>query len=382
MKQLNKIMLFLLCLTMLTTGCWNYTEVNDHANVASIAIDKGRNGKKYHFTVELISSTADTQEANHPIAFVEGDGNSLIDAFRKMVSVSSKKLYFGHCKIIILSEEVATEGFLPILDMVMRDAEVRMSIDFVVSREKTAGEILMVKPVLEQIVGYELDTMLDVNEDVLFESRKREAFQIHNTLKSKGVQLMLPAVDIVEIHQGDTTFRLNGVAVFKEDQLLGFMDPEDTKSCLFAMDAVKQGALSIPVDAIHHNYISAEIVKSKTKVTPVQKNGQLSLEIEIEPKINIEQLTPYDDMNLEGTCEIINPYIEKRVKKAIEDVQQNYGVDIFGFGSMVHQKEPKLWDQYKDNWNETFLTLPVTVKCSTVVQSSGVVRKPLKIGEN
>ncbi len=379
MKKPYKIILLLIGMWLLS-GCWNYTEINEQANVSSIAIDKGEDGKKYHITAELISATADTKEANTPISFVEGDGNSVLDAFRKMVSVSSKKLYFGHCKIVVLSEDIAREGFLPILDMIMRDAEVRMTIDFIVSKEKTAKEILFQKPILEQIVGYEIDTSLDQNEDVLFESKKREAYQIHNVLKSKGVSLMLPAVDVISLHKGETTFRLNGVAVFKEDKLLGFMDQEDTKSCLFANDQIKGGALSIPLDRIRDNYMTAEITKNKTKVTPVLKDGKLSMEILISTDVNIEQFTPYGDMALESSCELINQYIEQRVSKVVKKVQQNYGVDIFGFGSIIHRTQPKLWEQYKDNWDEIFLTLPVSVKSSTNIKSSGAIYKSLRIG--
>lgn len=379
MKNPYKIILLLISMCLLS-GCWNYTEINDQANVSSIAIDKGEDGKKYHITAELISATADSKEPSTPISFVEGDGNTVLDTFRKMIAISSKKLYFGHCKIVVLSEDVAREGLLPILDMIMRDAEVRMTIDFVVSREKTAKEILFQNPVLEKIVGYEIDTSLDQSEDVLFESKKREAYQIHNTLKTKGSALMLPAVDIIELHKGETTFRLNGVAVFKEDKLLGFMDQEDTKSCLFAIDQIKGGVLSVPMDSIRHNYMAAEITKNKTKITPVLKDGKLSMEIDITTDINIEQFTPYGNMSIEGSCELINQYIEQRVSKVIKEVQRDYGVDIFGFGSMIHQNKPKLWDQYKDNWEETFLTLPVSVKCSTNIKTSGVIYEALRIG--
>lgn len=379
MRTLYKVLPLLLG-ALLLSGCWNYTEINDHANVSAIAIDKGEDGKKYHITAELISTNVENKESMSPISFVEGDGNTVLDTFRKMIAISSKKLYFGHCKIVILGEDVAREGFLPILDMIMRDAEVRPSIDFVVSKEKNAKEILMQKPVLNSIVGYELDQMLDESEDVLFESRKREAYQIHNVLKSQGVSLMLPAIDIVEIHNGDTNFRLNGVGVFKDDKLLGFMDQEDTKSCLFAINQIKGGVLSVPLDGIHNNYIAAEILKNKTKIIPVQKDGKLSLEIEITTQINIEQFTPYGNMSIQSTCEVINDYIEQRVTKSVKLVQEDFGVDIFGFGSIIHQNKPKIWEEYREDWENTFLTLPVSVKCKSIIKSGGVISKALTLG--
>lgn len=136
----------------------------------------------------------------------------------------------------------------------------------------------------------------------------------------------------------------------------------------------------MPMDRLRHNYLSAEIMKSKTKITPIHKDGKLSIEIIITPDINIEQFTPYGDLPLEGSCELINQYVELRVSDVIKEVQRDYGVDVFGFGSIIHQNKPKLWEQYKDNWDDTFRTLPVSVKCSARIKSSGTIYRALKIG--
>ncbi len=76
---------------------------------------------------------------------IETDGLTIFDACRNALERSDKKLYFGACKTIIISEELAREGITTVLDLFRRDAEARSTMDVYISGEETAAAILKLR---------------------------------------------------------------------------------------------------------------------------------------------------------------------------------------------------------------------------------------------
>jgi len=365
----------------LFSGCWNYIEINEQANVSGIAIDKGQNGKKYHITAELISISSGEKGAGVSTSIVEADGNTILETIRRMISISSKKLYFGHCRVMVLSKDIAEEGIAPILDFAMRDAELRLTIDLVISKADTAKEILMQKPILEKIVSYEIDEMLQTNYKILYESQKAQAYQFNNVLGADGISPVVPAFEVVKTNKEETTFKLSGIAIFNEDKLIGFLDEDETKTFLFVRNKVKDGVLSIQINDAEDDFIAIEIFGNKTKVKPVKQDGELSIEIETQTDMSIEQISANNKMTQQEFEDVFTAQLEQKMIGVIHKVQKDFKVDIFGFGNMINQKNPKLWEEYQSNWDETFKTLKVKVKSKVEVKSSGTTYELIQIGE-
>ncbi|WP_312643647.1 Ger(x)C family spore germination protein [Hydrogenoanaerobacterium sp.] len=380
LKKFFIYLLLVLCM-FLFSGCWNYIEINEQANVSGIAIDKGQNGKKYHITAELISISSGEKGAGVSTSIVEADGNTILETIRRMISISSKKLYFGHCRVMVLSKDIAEEGIAPILDFAMRDAELRLTIDLVISKADTAKEILMQKPILEKIVSYEIDEMLQTNYKILYESQKAQAYQFNNVLGADGISPVVPAFEVVKTNKEETTFKLSGIAIFNEDKLIGFLDEDETKTFLFVRNKVKDGVLSIQINDAEDDFIAIEIFGNKTKVKPVKQDGELSIEIETQTDMSIEQISANNKMTQQEFEDVFTAQLEQKMIGVIHKVQKDFKVDIFGFGNMINQKNPKLWEEYQSNWDETFKTLKVKVKSKVEVKSSGTTYELIQIGE-
>jgi len=118
MKKIKIILLLFTILmnSILTTGCWNYREVDKLLIVAGVAVDKG---VKYPFKVTaeiiLISSGKDQKMTSKTIS---AEGTTMFDAVRNIISISGKKLYWSHSKVVIISKEIASEGVTKVIDLV------------------------------------------------------------------------------------------------------------------------------------------------------------------------------------------------------------------------------------------------------------------------
>lgn len=381
--MLKKISIFFMAalLLLLFCGCWNYTEVDQQANVSGIAIDKGQNGKKYHITAEVMSMETSGGKSGVKTELIESDGNTLFETIRKATAVASKKLYFGHCKVLIISKNIAENEMVPILDIIMRDSELRLTMDVVIFKTGTAKELLTIKPVMNPILSYEMDDTLETNQEILFESSKTKVYQFVNTLGTDGICPIAPAFGTVSTGKNEITGKLSGVAVFNKEKMVGFLNEDDTKSVLFVQNKIKNAALSVKIDEQKDIYFSAEILENKTKIVPEKKDGELIFNIEIHPVVTVSEFDIDAKITLQEFEELFNTQLEQRITEVIRKVQKEFKVDIFGLGSIMRQKKTKLWEEYGTNWDKRFETVKFNVKSKVKVRGSGTTDLYIKIGD-
>ncbi len=159
----KRMLLFALpvfCVVFLS-GCWNYRELNTMTIVAGIAIDRVADNKGYHLTFEVLDIAEASGEKSTSVSslLIETDGLTIFDACRNALQRSDSKLYFGACKTVIISEDLAREGITPLLDWFRRDAEARSTMDVYISSEETAADILKHKAITNNIVSYSIGMM-------------------------------------------------------------------------------------------------------------------------------------------------------------------------------------------------------------------------------
>lgn len=179
---------------------------------------------------------------------------------------------------------------------------------------------------------------------------------------------------------------LSGTAVFKKDKFVGFLDEKETKDFLFITDNVKRGLIiEKGLEENKKANITFEIFKSKTKVKPVYKNGEFTMDILIRPQVAIaEQGTTKDYIDKKGMKQIktnAEKKMETDIEKLVKKVQEKYGADIFGFGRLIFHNKKKLWKGVKENWDEEFKNVNVKVKVELDIKNSALLRKPIKVGD-
>lgn len=56
--------------------------------------------------------------------------------------------------------------------------------------------------------------------------------------------------------------------------------------------------------------------------------------------------------------------------------QNEFRVDIFGFGDIFHRKYPEEWAKIKHNWNEIFSQADVEIEVKTNIIRTGLTNIP------
>lgn len=364
-------------LMMLTfTGCWNYHEIETLQIVSGVAVDVGRNGYKYHVTFECIKLGQGSQQPGSPQPVIlETDGNTIFDAVRSALNESDKKLYFSHCEIVILSKQLARGGIKSILDWFMRDAEPRDTLEFLVSKEDTAGIILQQKPKTGQVMSYQISNALHESANAAGKNLHVQLYQINNTLNTPGSDLSLPAIEL-KPEAGGGTVQVEGDAVFQEDKMVGWITADQAKALNFVLNKISGGLLLTGKQPGEQD-LSLEIISSSTKVTPVVTGTVPTMNINIHTMAAYaEQNSTEDVLTKEGT-ETVAGYAERTLKADVENtiklVQEQYGTDIFDFGSDINQSMPGEWDKLKNNWPDTFKKLKYHVNAEVEIKNAATV---------
>lgn len=286
-RKLYFLLVLLLINTTVLPGCWNYREIEQFAIVAGMAVDKGEQGN-YLLTVEVVDMHEGGREGKIQSERVETYGDTLLDAIRNAIKISAKKLYWGHSEIVVLSQDVAKDGILEILDWLDRDAEPRLSTDLLVSKGMAASEVLEAQSMTMNIRSYEVNEMLDSQRN-LSKAPKVEVYEFINALTGQGVSAVLPAIRVTK-NQGKNKSELSGTAVFKKTRFMGFLDEEETKYFLFATDKIKGGLIVLQEDPEdEYAKMTLEIIRSKTKITPQYSGGKISIALNIETQVIMDE---------------------------------------------------------------------------------------------
>jgi len=225
------------------TGCWNYVEIDQQINVSGLGVDVGREGKKYHLSAEVVA-VGKKEKGEITVSVIETDSDTVFEGIRNLMTLTSKKLYFGHCKTLIIGQKTAKKGIADILDMTIRNHELRKEMDIAISKDCDARDILMTEGISTPIMSYKIYDLLKTIEKSVGVSMITKAYMVFNSLQSEGVSTVIPALEISRV-EDQKVLKLSGGAVFCEDRLSGFIDELQVKDLSFLNDEIIDGLLTV-----------------------------------------------------------------------------------------------------------------------------------------
>ncbi|WP_432661824.1 Ger(x)C family spore germination protein [Wukongibacter baidiensis] len=387
MGKKKKLIITIVIAALTVTGCWNYSEISDKRIIAGSALDFNKEQEKLKLTVELVKPVMGGQQTQMEHEIYESVGDNMFNAARNMISKTGKKIFWSHAKVLILSEELINneDKFLSVIDFVKRDAETRDDIMLLVSREKTAGEILKTDAKVQDIISFHLEDMLQ-NHESISKYRAVPLWKFVDELAGEGISATLPTVQ-VSTYNNKALSQIFGTAVFKGAKTVGWLSGSETKAFLFVIDELKGGTIVIEEKELAKEpvRIAFEIFKNKTKVKPLYKGERLTMKIDIKTTVNINEIDGDIDFMDEKNLEIIQKNGEETIKNMVESVikkvQKEYKSDIFGFGAIISREMPDLWKELKPDWNNVFSKLDVKVNSTLEIRGSALRSKTIKVGD-
>lgn len=375
-KKIASSLLILLLLIPLS-GCWDYRGLDELTIVTGVAIDKKPEEDIYQLTYEIVDLIESIKEKGPNRKLIESEGKTIFEAVRNAKRRVSNKLYFGHSELIIICEEIArNEDLNVVLDFFTRDSECRETINVVVSQEKTARDIIASEGIGHTVITNEILEILEDDKKITSSILSVELYRLFNIMGAEGKELALPAFHIVQ-NDGKPTAETNGTAVFKDNKLVGFLSPEESKYFLFIVNEIEGGIFTVASSGQRPD-ISFEIYNNDTNLSFEYKDEKLKIKIKTTTVVFLgefmRQFAPLDEKELNALEETAEKELEDKIRNVVKKLQTEFGSDIFGFGNMIYKKDFRLWRQLKDNWDEHFKSLDLEVEADIRIMNTATIK--------
>jgi spore germination protein KC len=382
----NRFIPVFICLTLtLFSGCWDYREIDDQIIVMGTAVDYDQESQGISLTVEITLPTSSGKESNFSSKIYQSKGRNIIDAIVGMQTKAGRQLLWSHAKVIIFSTELLQQEKLLIgtVDWIKRNRKIRDTIWLLLSKEKTAAEILLKSnPQTQRIVSQYLD--------FLFLGRKAETFpsvpywQFSNDLRSVSACTILPIVSLESSKNGILPF-LNGTAVLDRTKVTCLLDGQQTRILLLLMNKLNQ-AVFTPEPSINRKLqtVSLTIVKCQAAIEPVIEQQGLQMSIHVKIAAQISEIDGTGDVfqpaGLEKLIKAAKSLIKVKINNLLKLLKENCRSDVFGFGNKVEANYPKLWSKLKNNWRNEYAKIPVAIHLQLQIVGSEQSMKATKVG--
>lgn len=138
---MKKIILMLISILFLSTGCISYTELNDIGIVNAIGINKV--DKKYEITINMLIPEEDTLEQTKQF---KTTSTNLDEAINDLYSKSLRKIYLSHVDLLLLSNNLEKEDYDDIINLFFNRNDSRNTFSTVIVKNYNANNIFKTEP--------------------------------------------------------------------------------------------------------------------------------------------------------------------------------------------------------------------------------------------
>lgn len=380
---MKKWLAFILLMTtcFILTGCWNYREIESLSIVAGVGIERDPVSGDFILYIEIIEPSGNTKEQAPASKVVESRGKTIFEAVRDVIDTSGKRMFWNHSEVIIISEAVAREGILDVIDWFYRDAEPRLTLYLAVAYDASVKDIMASNGITSKVRSFEISDKIE-NVNSIEKYPKVELYKIVEMLKFDVPYAYVPSITLKKQDDMEVS-EIFGTAIFKGDKLKGFLDQEDTKYFLYIKNEIKGGLLvNKDIQGNPDANISLEIFNNKTTVKPVYSDGKITMAIHVKSETAIGEAGPdvdyIDKSGMTALIEDMQEFLEENMLRVIQKVQNEFDTDIFGFGQIICEDMPDVWEQYKNNWDVEFKELEFNITSKIKIRHSGHSQKSLR----
>lgn len=386
----NLIIFSLIFLILILSGCWSKRELNELALVAALGIDLVDD--EYVISAQVIDpsqvSSKQSASGQAPVVTYHAQGKTVFEAIRKILASSPRKLYFAHLQLVVIGEELALNGLRDTVDFLGRDQEIRNDFTVIVSQQATAKDVLNVLTPIEKIPANKMLNSLKVMQDAWGSTLEVDIEDLVTKLGVNDQYFVLSAIEVlgdkslgidqtnVERIETPVMLKFTGLAIFKEDKLLGYLDEYDSKSLNYLNNQIKSTIEIISCPS--KGELSTEITQSKAKTKGVIIDGKPTIQINMNVVQNVAEVNCDIDLTTLKKIDWINNQTEEHIQKNVEQVlntlQENYQADVLGFGEAIHRADPTLWEKIKDDWQTIYPEVEVNVKVNVNTQGLGTMQ--------
>ncbi|MFX3636576.1 MAG: Ger(x)C family spore germination protein [Candidatus Pristimantibacillus sp.] len=401
-----KIIKMLCCMFILIpflTGCWDRLEIEERAVVLGVSIDIADTEKAEQEEDEIShmrgtvpapqtgmirvavqialpgriplgpGESGGNKGSNQTVWVIDVVGHSIDDAIMNLQQQVSNRLFFGHLRVIVVSEAVAKKGIEDVNDYFRRNPEVRRMAWLMISKGN-AIKFMKAAPQLERVPTLYLMSTLD--EGIrLGKFPKDYIGTFWSNMSKKGQEGFLPYVEMKK----EDNIEIKGLAYFVGDYMVGITKPLEIAGYMVVKGINPAGyRVYVQLDGSSET-VMTNATQRRSKIDVQIKDDIPHFTITIAIELNLES-KPSDELKIN------NPDVLKMIEQKQEEVSVKFysdfikktqmkGSDIFGFGEYVRAKKPHYWNEHvktTEKWSTLYKECTFDVRVSMKLRRIGM----------
>ncbi len=387
--------LILLIFAFLLSGCDDAKSVDQFSYVIALGLDKGETNKiklSLQFPISGGSEGGSSSQSSSSVTY-SVECISIEDGINQMNNYINKPINLSHCGVIVFSEELAEEGLSTYAYTLTNTIEVRPDTNIIISKSPTDEYLKNATSPLEEVSARYYDIILSSSEFTGYTDDMTLSdffYSLNDTTKEPSA--ILGSLSSSQSKGNDSSTETNaykageipispsesiqnsGIAVFKDDKLVGELDNIETMCYLMVTNRLDKCTITIPNPFHQEETIDLQLTlrnNTKNSVSTLDSNPFIEVQVNINAQIlsmtqNAEYLT---DENLPILEEAVNSYLKKIISAYLYKTSQEYHSDISGFAKEAIKKF-LTWDKWLSyNWHDNYQNSFFKVTVDTNVRS-------------
>ncbi len=278
---------------------------------------------KVKITVEAIVINNDDLTEDKSARLFSGEGETVAEAYEKIVFSATQPLSLGHSAVAIIGGDLSSAHLDDAFSFL--ESQEKINISIMLCAADSAFEVLGCKPVSSVAVGYDIMSMVEVNEEkrgTLFKNR------FYEVLASKSKPQATFQLPFLKVENEEIS--VSGISVFERNLETVRVANEEIPLFCLAHDSLSRGEFVLGGENIKVDYSSV------TYDFFLKDNLKITIDVHLKAK---------------GDKTLLKQKTESFLK----------GYDICSLGNIISQKEPEIWEKIKDNYNEIYKNATIRV---------------------
>lgn len=328
-RRSYSLLLVLLFIPLLLTGCFDYHDINKVTFPTSIIFDIDDLGEAivYLDCIKPYRSTNDSSDKGRRIIY-KGQGKTALEALSDINRVSSFKLDYTQTRAYIFTEKASRKGIKKFLDLINNNSEFSMKPSAFVYYGDV-DELLKTVSTDEEYLGLFLNDLVGKEKYNPKAVKSNINYYLSNILMGSNTSLLTSIA--LKDNAIDKKIEIQGSSIFKDNILVEKIDVVNSLMYNIMMGNAKSGTLEVANPQDKQNFVTLQILDSSVEDKLEFQDGKYKLIKNVNVDVSVSEIQgklivdssslDYIEVNEEA---YINGYVEYLFNKYKEE-----GLDIF-----------------------------------------------------
>ncbi len=354
-KKRSKLMILLMAVSFLVTGCWDSIRITEINLATMVILDK--RGEEYTFTVELpkiLPGTAEGSGSGAKSAYIKGTGASFPQARDELETHLEMPLYLGAVRTLVITESAAQNDLAEYMFRLREDVTYRQKVILTTTREDPAA-LVEFEEESDSPRGFAVDNMLAAAVESGRTYDKTTSRYVGDILNDRGFVIHCIGLQ-------DNQLVLTGYSVFRSSKCIGFIPVKEARGLVFLLAKEPAWVYRVPFGG---NYATVEVKVAKKKITPAYQEGAVRFSVQFEFEAMVRYVSgvlmfPLDEQAMQEISQNLQQALEEELRLTIERSQKEFQSDYLLFGEEFRIDYPEVYEGM--NWNEEYPNAQIGLK--------------------